>query len=154
MEKKFTINRRTFITTTALGSMAAVSGMPSIPRNKPLRFGLVTDSHYADREPNNTRYYRQSLEKMAEFSEVMNEEQVDFVIHMGDFKDEDPQQREADTLRYLKEMEAVYGKFEGARYHCLGNHDVDSITKQQFLAHVENTGIAKYKSYYSFDVKG
>ena len=31
----------------------------------------------------------------------------------------------------------------GPRYHCVGNHDVDSITKQQFLENIENTGIPK-----------
>lgn len=116
-----------------------------------LVFGLATDSHYADREPAGTRFYRQSLAKMDEFVEVMNREKVDFVVHLGDFKDEDPNQREEDTLRYLKALEERYGQFKGPRYHCIGNHDVDSIRKEQFLANIENTGISKTKSYYSFD---
>jgi hypothetical protein len=33
----------------------------------------------------------------------------------------------------------------------LGNHDADSLSKAQFLANVENTGMAPDKSYYSFD---
>ena len=152
---KFQINRRTFLTTAALGSVGlSLSGMPSLSGKASLRFGLVTDSHYADRNPGNVRFYRESLDKMREFTQIMNREKVDFVIHLGDFKDEDPQQRSEDTLRYLQDMERVYGEFSGPRYHCLGNHDVDSITKQQFLAHVENTNIATDKSYYSFDTKG
>ncbi|MFK5974398.1 MAG: metallophosphoesterase [Flavobacteriaceae bacterium] len=154
-EIKFQINRRTFLTTAALGSVGlSLSGMPPLSSEAPLRFGLVTDSHYADRKPNNTRHYRESLGKMREFIQIMNREKVDFIIHIGDFKDEDPEQRSEDTLRYLQDMELVYGEFSGPRYHCLGNHDVDSITKQQFLAHIENTGIATDKSYYSFDTKG
>jgi hypothetical protein len=36
----------------------------------------------------------------------------------------------------------------------LGNHDVDSIAKPQFLGRVTNTGIERDRSYYSFDVNG
>ena len=118
---------------------------------KQCRFGLVTDSHYADRDPYGTRYYRESLNKMEEFIEIMNREKVDFIMHLGDFKDQDPQQLEKDTLRYLSAQESVYARFEGNRFHCVGNHDVDSITKSQFLSHIENTGIPNTRSYYSFD---
>lgn len=72
----------------------------------------------------------------------------------GDFKDEDRSKKEKSTLNYLKEIEKVYAEFNGARYHCVGNHDVDSISKKQFLENIENTGISKNKSYYSFDCKG
>lgn len=119
-----------------------------------IRFGLTTDSHYADREHSGTRYYRHSIDKMNEFVEVMNKEKVDFVVHLGDFKDEDPKQQAQDTLRYLNTLEKAYAKFNGPRFHCVGNHDVDSITKIQFLNHIENTGIEKDKSYYSFDKNG
>jgi len=119
-----------------------------------MTFGLVTDSHYAEREPAGTRYYRQSLEKMEEFIEVMNASNVDFIIHLGDFKDEAPEKKESDTLRFLEKIESVFAGFKGPRYHCVGNHDVDSITKEQFLALTENTGIAPNKSYYAFQNKG
>lgn len=119
-----------------------------------IRIGLVTDSHYAEADPKGTRFYRESLEKMEEFISEMNREKVDFIIHLGDFKDQDEQQREEDTLRFLKDLEQVYAGFQGPRYHCLGNHDVDSIRKKQFLQNIDNTGIAKGKSYYSFDHKG
>jgi alkaline phosphatase len=122
----------------------------SHPKNR-CRFGLVTDSHYADREPYGTRYYRESLNKMEEFIEIMNHEKVDFVMHLGDFKDQDAMQMEADTLRYLAAQESVYARFNGDRFHCVGNHDVDSITKKQFLTHIENSGISNTKSYYSFN---
>ena len=116
-----------------------------------VRFGLATDSHYADREPTGTRFYRQSLQKMEEFVETMNKAEVDFAIHLGDFKDESPDKEEENTLRYLREIEKVYAKFEGPRYHCVGNHDVDSINKDLFLANIQNTGIPSTHSYYSFD---
>lgn len=149
-------SRRTFLKQSSLFTVAT-SILPiqaCLPKGRSIRFGVATDSHYAERAPLGTRYYRQSLEKMMEFVDVMNHEKVDFVIHLGDFKDEGLEQKEADTLRFLKSIEAVYTVFQGPRFHCVGNHDVDSITKGQFLAHITNTGIAQDKSYYSFDKNG
>ena len=141
-----------------LTSLAAAAGSATsfslASGNSKVRFGVVADTHYADRDLVGTRYYRESLSKLEEFVSTMNAEKVDFVIHLGDFKDEDENKREEDTLRFLNELESVFSKFIGPKFHCVGNHDVDSITKQQFLANVENTGIPSDRSYYSFDVAG
>ncbi|MHC4741018.1 MAG: metallophosphoesterase [Planctomycetota bacterium] len=118
------------------------------------RFGMVTDCHYADADSRNGRYYRESLEKLAECVELMNAEKVDFLIELGDFKDENKNPVEEKTLAYLQAIEHVFQQFKGPTYHVLGNHDMDSISKQQFLANVINTGIDPTKSYYSFDSKG
>ncbi len=152
MTPVYKIDRRKFLRiTTVVSTGLGISAYSFKANNENLRFGLVADSHYADRDPRNTRFYRQSLSKMEEFIDVMNHEKVDFIIHLGDFKDEDHQKREKDTLSYLIKLESVYSKFQGPGYHCVGNHDVDSITKQQFLGNITNTGIPGSKSYYSFD---
>ncbi|MEQ9102502.1 MAG: metallophosphoesterase [Imperialibacter sp.] len=149
------ITRRLFLKSTLITlPTIGIIGNAMAAKKPKVRFGVVTDSHYADREPGGIRYYRESLEKMAEFTEVMNREKVDFVIHLGDFKDEDTNRREADTLKYLQNLEAVYAQFKGPRFHVIGNHDVDSISKAQFIANVENTGIDSGLGYYSFDKKG
>ena len=155
---KYTISRRHFlkintglIFTTALASEAI--GGAIVDASPKLRFGLVTDSHYAERPKGGTRYYQESLEKMKECVEVMNTEKVNFMIHLGDFKDENPDDK-SQTLDFLKTIESAYSQFEGNRYHAIGNHDVDSITKQQFLQNIENTNIDKSASYYSFDNNG
>lgn len=148
------ITRRKFLLTSTLAAGHLAIGAPCLSPDKKLRFGLTTDSHYANRQPSGTRYYKQSLSKMKEFVDVMNSEKVDFVIHLGDFKDEDENKRAEDTLAYLTQIEQVYGQFNGPRFHCIGNHDVDSITKQQFLSVVENTGVAKDSSYYTFESNG
>lgn len=119
-----------------------------------LSFGIVTDSHYADTARRGKRCYRESVKKMNECVALMNEKRVDFLIELGDFKDECRPVDEKETLRYLDTIEAAFGKFNGPRYHAIGNHDVDSISKEQFLAHIENTGVAKGSKYYSFDSKG
>ncbi|MCP4644651.1 MAG: hypothetical protein GY851_29680, partial [bacterium] len=61
---------------------------------------------------------------------------------------------EEKTQEYLRRIENVFSEFDGPRFHALGNHDMDSISKTQFLAAVENTGIPAKRTYFSFDVKG
>src|SRR5512142_2904709 len=73
------------------------SKIVSLPR-APLRFGFVTDCHYADADPLTNRYYRQSTDKLAECVAEMNARQVDFLMEIGDFKDQDPRPAEDRTL--------------------------------------------------------
>lgn len=151
------ISRRKFIgigSIVAVGFLASPFIIASRKNKKLIRFGMIADIHYADREPARNRYYRESLDKLNEFIEVMNKEKVAFIVELGDFKDQDEVPNQANTLKYLDAVEAVYQKFNGPTYHVLGNHDMDGITKTQFLEHVENTGIPKDKNYYSFDQKG
>ena len=151
------ISRRQFLGFVGIASVALLISMSLMAksRKKPMvRFGLITDVHYADREPAKERYYNQSLGKLSEFITRMNREKVDFVVELGDFKDQDEVPNEANTLKYLTDVESVFHQFNGPTYHVLGNHDMDGITKTQFLERVENTGIPKDKNYYSFNRKG
>lgn len=157
--KDWKITRRDFLVASGLlmtkictGNALGALDEPDSPVK--LRFGIVTDAHYADSHDRGTRYYRESLDKLTECVEQMNEMQVDFLIQLGDFKDQDEPPTEESTLRYLKTIESVYRQFKGPRYHVLGNHDMDSISKEQFLAGIENTGITSGRGYYSFDLKG
>ncbi|MBN1362583.1 MAG: metallophosphoesterase [Sedimentisphaerales bacterium] len=154
------IDRRMFLKSAvavaagpALLSLSCVSNQQAGGR-RPVRFGIVTDCHYADAETMGTRFYRESLDKLAECAARMNAEQVDFLFELGDFKDQGQPPVEAATLSFVEQIEAVFQQFDGPMYHVLGNHDMDSISKPQFLARVENTGIDPQRSYYSFDVGG
>jgi len=120
-----------------------------------MRFGIVTDSHYANRNYSD-RFCSESLDKMAECVDLMNKQEVDFLIELGDFKDEDDMPVEQNTISYLQAIESVFRQFKGRVYHVLGNHDMDSVSKLQFLANVANTGrgIAADAPYYSFDLNG
>jgi 3',5'-cyclic AMP phosphodiesterase CpdA len=84
----------------------------------------------------------------------MNAERADFLIELGDFKDQNTPPIEERTLSYLEAIEGIFQKFRGPAYHVLGNHDLDSISKEQFLARAENTNIDSDRSYYSFDING
>jgi predicted phosphodiesterase len=151
------ISRRNFIGIAGVAATGLLITPFVISKKKDkklVRFGMIADVHYADRDPEKGRFYRQSISKLKEFIDEMNSEKVDFIVELGDFKDEDPIPNQANTLKYLTDIESVYQKFNGPTYHVLGNHDMDGITKTQFLERVENTGIPKDKNYYSFDQKG
>jgi len=129
-------------------------GEVSLAGNRPsIKFGIVTDIHYADTETREARPYRESLAKLAECVEVMNRRRVDFLVELGDFKDQDETPVETKTLTYLKRIENVFAQFSGRRYHVLGNHDIDSVSKSQFLAAAGNSGTARAKGYYAFVLK-
>jgi hypothetical protein len=151
------ISRRAFLRCAAGAALASSSCTPGnlLGRHQPAgRFGIVTDCHYADADPVGTRFYRESLGKLSECVDRMSAERVDFLIELGDFKDENRPPVEEKTLLYLQEIEAVFRRFRRPRYHVLGNHDMDSLSKQQFLSRVENSGVPAGRSYYSFDAKG
>lgn len=154
MSPKGVLTRRRFIGLagiTAIVLMVVPDLMAKDVQKPKIRFGLLSDVHYADREPAGERFYRQSLAKVQEAIDWMNQEKLDFAIELGDFKDQDAVPNEANTLKYLTDIESVFQKFNGPTYHVLGNHDMDGISKQQFLERVENSGIPKAKSYYSFN---
>lgn len=123
---------------------------------KSIRIGMITDLHYADRETpdGSSRFYRESLQKLSECVSVMNQEQVDFLIQLGDFKDQNDPPSESETLQYLDDINNEFKQFNGPAYHVLGNHDHDSISKQQFLNRIQLPGMNISRSYYSFDRQG
>jgi len=152
------VTRRDFLKVSA-AVIAGLSAPPfaraaGIANRNNLRFGIVTDAHYADANVKGSRYYRQSLAKMTECVTQMNEQKVGFLIELGDFKDEARPPDEQTTLRFLQTIEKTFQQFDGPRYHVLGNHDMDSISKAQFLNTVTNTGISSDAKYYSFDTRG
>mgnify|MGYP001163425168 FL=1 len=145
-------NRRKFIETTItiLGGIPLSGLVLSGNSRIPVRFGIFTDSHYADRESLGSRYYRESLKKLSECVDLMNDQKVDFLIELGDFKDQGNPPEESETIRFLEVMEKEFCRFRGPRFHVLGNHDHDSISKRGFLERISNTGFPEAAGYYSF----
>ncbi|MBN1830690.1 MAG: metallophosphoesterase [Deltaproteobacteria bacterium] len=157
LEKQWMISRRDFLKTTIAAGLSATAfgGFPrAVFPSKGMRFGIVTDSHYAEADPQFNRYFRESIEKMNECVELMNKQKVDFLIELGDFKDQNTPPVEQKTISYLQAIERCFQEFKGPTYHVLGNHDVDSISKKQYLKNITNTGISTPSTYYSFDRKG
>lgn len=149
------MQRRNFIETsliliggTSLPKVHLKEGYPVI------RFGIVSDVHYADKQRAGNRYYKQSLSKLAECVDTMNKEKVDFLIELGDFKDDSKPPDEKQTLQFLDTIEKELQRFNGPCYHVLGNHDEDCISKQQFLSRIKNGELPKAENFYSFEKKG
>lgn len=154
-ETRNVITRRQFIQTSVwITGGVLVSPLLQSCKADNVSFGWVTDIHYAQAQVKWDRYFAESKDKLEEAILLYNQLVPDFVIETGDFKDENAEPDKAKTLQYLKEIEAVFQGFKGPQYHVLGNHDVDSLSKEEFLTNVINTGIAPGKSYYSYVVKG
>ncbi len=108
---------RDFLKATTI-SLALVWLCVGCTASKPsiARFGIVSDCHYADKNSANSRYYRESLAKLAECVEVMNKQEVDFLIELGDFIDKPNRQLNAcqvadDYLVVLADGESARRKF-------------------------------------------
>ena len=156
-EDKWFITRRDFLKASVLAglSTAVFSGCSHLNRSRTKAyFGIVTDSHYADTDARDGRYYRESTGKMAECVEFMNEQKVGFLVELGDFKDQNDPAVEERTISHLRAIEKVFQQFQGPKYHVIGNHDIDSISKEQFLENITNTNIRAGSACYSFDSRG
>lgn len=150
------VERRRFLKASAfaIAGMSAPSQASRAGEEPRLRLGIVTDAHYANAPPKGERHYRESLAKMRECVEAMNRTKVQLLVELGDLKDQDSPPEEAATLGYLAAIEEVLKAFDGPRYHVLGNHDLDSISKEQFASIAPSTGISPDETYYSLDING
>ncbi len=111
------------------------------------RVGMVTDLHYADKAPAGSRYYRETLAKLAEAGEQFEKDRPAVLIELGDLVDA------ADSvtteLGYLRRIHRRFAALPGKKHFVLGNHCVETLTKQEFLGEV-----GQERSYYSFDEAG
>jgi hypothetical protein len=156
------IDRRDFLkaSSAALFGLAAGRSSTSFGGNAPgpvgVRFGMLTDMHYADAPTtgSSTRYYRQSLEKTRAAVTQLRERKAEFLAVLGDVKDMVSREADTKTLSYLVAIEAEIQRFGGPTYHVLGNHDMDNLSKKQVLSNITNTGIDKGCAYYAFSRGG
>ena len=108
-----------------------------------LAFGIITDLHYADKNMAINRYYRESDEKLRACIDTFNDLKPAFIIELGDFIDKAERQVE---IGYLEALDSIYRMFDGSRYYVLGNHDVATFSKEDFM---QFSGAEK--AHYSFD---
>ena len=112
-----------------------------------VRFGLITDLHYADKDPAGSRHYRETLTKLAEAGQKLSAEGISFAVELGDFID--AAATVEDERQYLTRINRDFSALTPRRHYVLGNHCVDTLTKEEFLGTVEQA-----RSYYSFDTAG
>lgn len=111
-------------------------------------FGFFTDLHHSDKAANENRYHRDAVKKLTDAVTTWNALDLDFVICNGDLIDH-LGQGSTKALSDLAIIEAVYAGVNTDRFYTLGNHDMDALSKAQFIA---NTGADR--TYYSFDRGG
>jgi len=89
----------------------------------PLKFGVIADPQYADKDPGGTRHYRQSLVKLEAAVGELNKEPLDFVVTLGDLIDED--------YASFSEVMPRYEKLKAKHYKVFGNHDFEVADKDK-----------------------
>lgn len=113
----------------------------------PLRIGLVTDLHYADKPPAGSRHYRETPDKLAEAAEEFREHPPAFIVELGDLID--AADSVATEQSYLTTINKTFSAICEDRHYVLGNHCVDTLHKEEFLG-----AVGQPNSYYSFDRGG
>ena len=147
-EEILRLGRRAFLQngTLLLAATATVdfSSLFADEDKERLRVGLITDLHHADKPSAGTRHYRETLSKLAEAATQFEKDKPMFVVELGDLIDA------ADSVeteqRYLKTINREFSAISKDRHYVLGNHCVDTLTKDEFLG-----GVEQKQSYYSFD---
>jgi 3',5'-cyclic AMP phosphodiesterase CpdA len=123
------IPRRTFLRgVVPLPLILTAAARSTVPRR--VKFGLVSDVHQ-DVMPD-------GLDRIRRFVAAMQEAGADFILQLGDFCWPHPRN---------KVFLAAWNVFAGARYHVLGNHDMDGgYQREQTVAYYGAPG-----RYYTFD---
>ncbi|MEA9393438.1 metallophosphoesterase [Acerihabitans sp. TG2] len=136
----------------ALGEVSEFYRLPAMgpPRddeNRPVRvrFGLLADPQYADvdPDPSHVRYYRHSLEKLAQVIDELNQQPLDFVVTLGDLVDRQWSSY-ADIL-------PLYRRLKHPHLTVMGNHDADTLSRH--LAS-QRPALALPKHYFHFSFAG
>ena len=78
-------------------------------------FGVIADVQYCDVTPTEVRFYRKSTDKLQECLETLNQQNLAFILDVGDLIDRD--YNSFDTI--LQE----YQQAKAQVYRTLGNHD-------------------------------
>lgn len=102
----------------------------------PLRFGVMADVQYADRDTVGSRHFRQSLALLEQCVADLNGRDLAFTIQLGDIIDRGEEN--------LDRVLTVFQRLEMPRYHVLGNHDF-ALSRPALLAKL---GMAR--GYYHF----
>jgi predicted phosphodiesterase len=104
-------------------------------------FGVISDVHYADKDKAGTRDYRAARGKLARCVEVMNGENLAFVIQLGDLIDGGERADEE-----MREADGVYAGIRTKRYNAVGNHDFTGANRDEVLE-----ALGMERGYYDFE---
>ncbi len=123
----------------------------SAGEDRPVRFGLVADAHYADRPDEGTRRHRAALVRLRRATSAIEARGADFLVQLGDLKDRVPGPGAAPrALRDLRAGAGALAAFRGPVVHVLGNHDLACLSKAEVLRVLRGGG----RGYVRFDFGG
>ncbi len=108
---------------------------------QPVRFAVVADVQYANKDAAGERYYRQSPGGLERFVQAANMQKPDFAIEFGDIIDGGP-----DAAQELDSILAIYHQLDCPKYYVLGNHEFSGLSRDVVLAKLNLE-----KGYYAFD---
>ena len=103
-----------------------------VKKETPVRFAIASDFHAPD--------VPGGKERVEAFIKAANDENVDFIIELGDFC------RLDSASQIYRE---VWHNFKGEKYHAIGNHDLDRYNVDGYVQ-----GMGMPNRYYSFDKEG
>ncbi len=142
--RRFLQNSTIVCSTFLIPQLAAFAERePVEDENRVVRFGLMTDVH--------KDVIHDADHRLGVFIKRMKKWQPDFIIQLGDFCIPIPENQ-----KFLN----IWNRFEGPRYHVLGNHDMDGDGNHRpdrayaFTPEETMAFLAMKKRYYSFDVQG
>mgnify|MGYP005989875391 FL=1 len=95
------------------------------PKYTSFKIGIISDCQYCDCEIKWDRYYKKAPQRLKEAVSVLNNDDLSYTIHLGDFIDK--------NFESLDSVLPTWKKLKSPSYHVLGNHDFevkDSLKKK------------------------
>lgn len=112
--------------------------------DKGFEVGIISDCQYCFCEISGQRNYKKSPKRLEEAVKNLNQKDLKYTVHLGDFIDRD--MNSFDTLM------PIWSQLSSKKYHVLGNHDfevADSVKEQVFA----KMNLTEKNRYYSFKEK-
>jgi predicted phosphodiesterase len=108
-------------------------------KNTSFKIGVIADCQYCNCDIKWDRYYKKAPQRLKEAVAILNQDSLNYTIHLGDFIDKD--------FNSLDSILPTWKTLKSKSYHVLGNHDfeVHDSLKEKVL---EKLNIKK--RYYSF----
>ena len=128
------VNRRQFLAATGAFGLTIPLRVSSWAKAAgPLRFGVIADVHHD--------IMHDGIDRISAFIDAMQKSDVEFIVQLGDF---------CRPYDYNRPFMDAWNRYEGPKYHVLGNHDTDGgFTQAQTMKYWDMSA-----RYYTFDAGG
>jgi len=114
---------------------------------------LITDVHLCDKPDAMGRHYKLAEAMLRTAMETARTYGAMALIELGDLKDQDHPPNPTTTREYARRADRILHGLGVSVYHVVGNHEVDSITKDEFLALIQRPAqVPPTASFYASDL--